>query len=225
MTDILFLASGGGGNFKFLYHAIEALQLPYRIVGLISDRMCAANEFAEQNNIFTKAIKYNKQRTEELDEIISNTQPHIVITNIHKILAPTTLLAAPGAMFINLHYSLLPAYAGMINMEPVNAAKAVNNRFIGVSSHDVIEEVDAGKIIAQAVFQPEWDADIVTIYDTVFKSGALTLLNAILLKTEQKKSTAITITINNYEVTLSESIFDTDKLNNSLFWSKISSKK
>ena len=66
-------------------------------------------------------------------------------------------------------------------MTTVDKAKELNVKFIGVTSHYVTEEVDAGKIIAQASFIPKWDEhELDLIYDTVFQSGCLVLLMSIL---------------------------------------------
>lgn len=219
--NILFLASGGGGNFRFLYYAIKELNLNYKLIGLISDRPCMANNAATQFEIYNNIVKYNRHDTEELDAELALIKPDIVITNINKILALKTLKINNNTIFINLHYSLLPAFAGMIGMEPIVAAKKTNNKYIGVSVHQVIEKVDAGEIISQSIFTPNWNGDIKTIYDTVFKIGALTLLNAILKQTNNLVPQEKKIEINNYEITLLDNNFNVDIINTDLFWRKL----
>lgn len=207
---VLFLASGGGGNFRFIYHANEALNLNFEMLGIISDRICRAHEFACTHNLYSKAIKYSRSNVEELNEELQRLKPDIVITTIHKILAESTLSAVPECKFINLHYSLLPSFKGTINMQPVDQGKSLNAQFIGTSVHEVIEEVDAGRLISQSIFHPDWNSDINIIYDTVFKSGCLALLNA-LLKTKENSNSyypAKSFLLNNYEVTFSEALFN-----------------
>ena len=51
---IVFLVSGGGGTLKFIFFAIEKLQLPIQIVGIIADRVTNLEKFANKNNIYYK---------------------------------------------------------------------------------------------------------------------------------------------------------------------------
>ena len=50
MKNIVFLVSGSGGTLKFLYFAIKALNLNYKILGVIADRECQSLEFAKREN-------------------------------------------------------------------------------------------------------------------------------------------------------------------------------
>ena len=53
---------------------------------------------------------------------LNKLNPDVIITNIHKIIDSDTLNMFPSK-FINLHYSLLPSFAGYIGMETVEKAK------------------------------------------------------------------------------------------------------
>lgn len=180
MKKIIFLVSGGGGTLRYIYNATILLQESYRIQAVISDRESDAIKFAEEHSIPNYLVSYKRNSPDELNTLLKELNADIVVTNIHKILDETTLNCC-SSTFINLHYSLLPSFKGLIGMATVDKAKELNVRFIGASSHHVTEEVDAGTIICQASFIPKWDKQKINIiYDTIFQSGCLVLLSSIL---------------------------------------------
>ena len=178
MSRIVFLGSGGGGNLKFIYNYFLNDQ-SVKIVGVITDRQCGAGEFAEINKIPLSQLSFkrSKEENQKLIEILNKYNPEIIVTNIHKILSKEIVEAFNGKL-INLHYSYLPAFKGLIGMAPVNEALELNNSFIGTTCHYVNTDVDAGKVICQGIFNRRKSKDI---YQTTFENGALTLLNGIYL--------------------------------------------
>lgn len=178
MKKILFLASGGGGNFKFIHQAILCGRLDPVELYVIADRNCGAVEYAEKYGINNFVIQYTRGAPEELRSCLLNVTPDLIITNWHKIIDSDTVRAHEGRL-INLHYSLLPAFGGLIGIEPIKKAYENGCKFIGPTCHFVDEGVDTGKIIAQAVFSTERPFDeSVTM---MFRSGCLVLLKAIKL--------------------------------------------
>jgi len=115
MKSVIFLVSGNGGNLKFIYQAAKLLEIDLKIQHVIADRDCKAIEFAKNNAIQNTQIKYNSNSPNELDSILKNASPSAVITNIHKILSPTSIF--PHHQYINLHYALLPSFKGLIGMD------------------------------------------------------------------------------------------------------------
>jgi phosphoribosylglycinamide formyltransferase-1 len=177
---IIFLASGNGGHLKFVYHTITLLDLKCRIINVVCDRDCGAYQFALKENIPATIITYNKNNTNQLKHILAISDADIVITNIHKILDAETLKATK-AKFINLHYSLLPAYKGFIGMKTLDAAQENNTLFVGATCHEVIEEVDAGRILAQCVIAVNWECESKDyISNIIFRGANLILLNSII---------------------------------------------
>lgn len=176
---IVFLVSGNGGNLKFIYNSIKLFSYPFEIVAVIADRFCGAYTYAKENNIKTFLVNYSKENDTELQNILQHINCDIVITNIHKILTKN-ILECTNAKFINLHYSLLPAFTGYIGMKTVDLAKQQNCQFIGATTHIVSEKLDGGKILSQGLFAVDWTCDIGLIYDKVFKLGCYILLNTLL---------------------------------------------
>lgn len=198
---IVFLVSGGGGTLKFIYFVIKKLQLPIQIVGIIADRETVVDKFAKEKNIYFKQITYGQSEPISLQKELNLLNPDVIITNIHKIIDSDTLNMFPSK-FINLHYSLLPSFAGYIGMETVEKAKEQNVGFIGGTCHEVNEIVDAGKIIHQGSFAVDWNNDK-DIVDTVFKTSCLAILGGICTKTEIRKKDTERVIINDKEVIFS----------------------
>jgi phosphoribosylglycinamide formyltransferase-1 len=71
----------------------------------------------------------------------------------------------------------LPAFGGLIGIEPIKRAYDQGCKYIGPTCHFVDEGVDTGKILAQGVFTTDRSFnDAVTI---MFRTGCLVLLNGL----------------------------------------------
>ncbi|MFN3428761.1 MAG: phosphoribosylglycinamide formyltransferase [Candidatus Sericytochromatia bacterium] len=178
MTRVVFLASGGGGTMRFLHRCIQEGRLPdFELVGVVADRDCGALTYAGANGLPHRQIHYRRDDNAAMLATLAEWRPDVVITNIHRIL-DAELVATYRGKLVNLHYSLLPAFKGLIGVEPVRQALAHGCRFVGTTVHLVEEEVDAGPIVAQSVVPVTTD-DLDALMDQVFRSGCLNLLNAL----------------------------------------------
>ena len=182
MIKIGFLASGNGGTLKFL-HLVQKMNIyDYSIQFVIADRDCGALEYAVNNDITAHLVKYDRTNRQDLFNILGQYKgADLMITNIHKVLDNNILELFNGRL-INLHYSLLPAYGGLIGMKTVDKARTDNTMFIGATCHEVSEVLDGGKIICQSCFSVDWNLSDEVIKDLVFQSANLCLLNSILIK-------------------------------------------
>lgn len=176
MKNIVFLGSGGGGNLKFI-HKYFGKEL-FNISGILTDRYCGLNAYADSENINHKILSFKRNEIENkvLIDAITLLSPDIIITNVHKILSLEVVNYFKGKL-INLHYSYLPAFKSMIGMKPVDEAVKLNNLFIGTTVHIVSEQVDSGNTISQGIFCRKKFSNI---HQKTFECGALTLLSAIL---------------------------------------------
>jgi len=179
MKKILFLASGGGGTMKFVHLVSQMIEVPFEIVGVLADRECGSTEYCKKNNIDYKIIEPWKKRIEEAVLYIMEIHPDIVVTNIHKIL-PREVFTCCNAKFINLHYSLLPSYGGVIGFKTLELAKKNNARIIGATCHEVTEIVDGGKILAQSAMAVDWSRDYNSIGNSIFRMACKTILTEIM---------------------------------------------
>jgi phosphoribosylglycinamide formyltransferase 1 len=178
MKNIAFLCSGGGGNMRFVAAAIDAGWLSGRLCAVITDRECLANRFAREHGLPTMQIDFSEMGQSLLMQALTAIAPDIIVTNVHRILAPGVVQAFRGRL-INLHYSLLPAFGGTIGTRPVSLALASGSQFIGVTAHEVEVVVDSGSPIVQTAI-PVADGDTTeNVMDLVFRVGCLTLLNAL----------------------------------------------
>ena len=182
---LCFLLSGGGGNLKFFKTSIESNLIDNIELFAISDRDCPAIEYAKKKNMPAAIIKYTRDYNSELLGYLKKFNPDVIVTNWHKIIDSDVVETYAGKM-INLHYSLLPAFPGLIGVEPIANAYIAGCQFVGATTHFVNNETDAGEIISQAVVKRKKDFDC-TVND-VFRAGCLILLNSVLIFSGSKKN-------------------------------------
>jgi len=211
---LCFLSSSNGGNFKFFHLAQEKGILRNIELSLIADRDCRALEYAIENGIKHKRIKYRRDYNEELLNTLEEVEPDIIVTTWNKIIDNYTVTKFQGKL-INLHYSLLPAFAGLIGTEPIVKAYERNCQFIGVTCHYVDEGVDTGKIISQAVIKK--DVPIELAIPRIFRMGCLILLNSILLITNED----LIERRNNSKFNYSPSLLFNDEIFDEKFWKEL----
>lgn len=149
-NKICFLVSGNGGHLKFLHLTKQLFKLKHFDILVISDRECGAIEYAKSTKLKMKRIEYSTSQTNQLDEALSKFDPDLIITTWHKII-DNNIVKKYNNKLINLHYSLLPAFKGLIGIKPIQKAYSQQCRFIGATCHFVNEDVDSGLIISQAI--------------------------------------------------------------------------
>lgn len=219
MIKIAFLVSGNGGTLIFVDQAIKHLNIEATVTKIIADRDCGAVSYAIKENIPQKILakeNFEENLINELDDV----NPDIIITNIHKILSQKILNAFEGK-FINLHYSLLPAFGGLIGMKTITEAKKQNCRFIGATVHRVNEFVDAGKILYQVSIPVNWTTSV-DVEDSIFKAASMILLAYIKdLTLTSKNDTDQIIDLNNNKIYFSPSIQMESLFLDNSFWLKI----
>lgn len=150
--NILFLSSGNGGNLKFMY-LLSQMAKDFNIhLSVIADRTCGALNFAQKNGLQNEIIEMKKMKDQEFIAKVDSHSPTVIFTTIHKILS-TKVLERFGEKLVNLHYSLLPSYAGTFGMEGVKLGSERADFLLGVTTHKLVDEVDKGEPIIQSVFK------------------------------------------------------------------------
>ncbi len=182
MAKLLFLASGGGGNLKFIKQCIEEGIIKNCDVEMIADRDCGAYIYAKNSGLPAKIVDYSRTNNAQLLDAIRQSEPDMIITNIHKVL-DAQIVGICNKRLINLHYSLLPLFKGEIGSKPVQQALEHDCKFIGTTVHYVNEVVDDGEIISQSVIRVIKEMNFDSLMNFVFRSGCLNLLNALNLNT------------------------------------------
>jgi len=174
--NLVFLVSGNGGNLKFFDLALKSGIIHGLSLYVIADRDCGAANYAAKIGIPVEIINYTINYRAELASALARISPDVIVTNWYKILDAVTVRDFEGKM-LNLHYSLLPSFGGLIGLEPIKQAYSSGCKFIGPTCHLVSENVDGGMIVAQSVFAV--DTLIENAIELMFRRGCLTLLNAI----------------------------------------------
>jgi len=183
LKKVIILFSGEGTNLE---NIIKTLHLTKKIevVKAISNKKDANGlKRAEKYTIPTLVIEdKNFTAREEFDmqlvkEIEKESPDLVVLAGFMRILTPTFTKNIDA---INIHPSLLPLFRGANAIE--NSFKS-NMLVAGVSVHDVSEELDGGKIIAQDSFDKkdmsfaEFEKRIHEIEYTLYPKAILKKLN------------------------------------------------
>lgn len=149
MKKVVILISGRGSNMQSLLEA----QLPCHIAAVISNRADAAGlDVAKAHGIATAVISHRDYADRAafdaaLSAEIDRCQPDfVVLAGFMRILTDAFVHHYAGRM-INIHPSLLPAYAGVNTHE---RALRDGVKIHGCTVHFVTPELDHGPIIIQA---------------------------------------------------------------------------
>ena len=149
---IAVLASGRGSNLQALLRAIDASQLPARIVGVFSDKpKSGAIAIAREHGLHAVALKPRDYadraaHDEALFSAVADVQPDLIVcAGYLRIISDATVRRFEDRM-INLHPSLLPRHPGLDTHARVLAAGEAEH---GASVHAVIPALDAGPVLAQ----------------------------------------------------------------------------
>ncbi|HLY30921.1 MAG TPA: phosphoribosylglycinamide formyltransferase [Ktedonobacterales bacterium] len=166
MPIIGVLVSGRGSNLEAILRAIEAGTLHARVGLVISSRADApALDIAARSCVPTCVIapKAYASRAEGGQAIIAALREadveYVVLAGYKPILDGAVIRAYPDHI-VNVHPSLLPAFAGGMAPRPQTEALEAGVKISGCTVHFVTEAVDAGPIIAQAAV-PVYDDDTV----------------------------------------------------------------
>lgn len=160
------LVSGRGSNLQAILRAIDSGELAARVALVISSRADApALDIAAKAGVPTQVIvpKMYASRAEAGEAIVAALREAgarvVALAGYKPILDGSVVRAFPDAI-LNVHPSLLPAFAGGMAPRPQTDALESGVKLSGCTVHFVTEEVDAGPIIAQAAV-PVLDDDTV----------------------------------------------------------------
>ncbi len=162
MKNIVILISGSGSNMAAIVGAARrddwAGSLGARVVAVISNRAGAGGlALASEQGVATHVLEHRAFATREafdaaLTALIERYDSPtgsalVVLAGFMRILGPVFVNRYAGRL-LNIHPSLLPAFAGLHTHE---RALAAGCKFVGATVHQVTAELDHGPILAQAV--------------------------------------------------------------------------
>ena len=159
------LISGRGSNLAALIAAARSPAYPAEIALVISNRADAAGlQHASAAGIPTQVIEHRPFRDDRarheaaIDSALRENGIELVcLAGYMRLLTPFLVRAWSGRL-LNIHPSLLPAFPGL---DTHARALAAGVKLHGCTVHLVVENTDAGPILAQAAVPvlPDDDAD------------------------------------------------------------------
>ena len=170
---VAMLISGRGTNLQALIDARDAGHLDAEIVAVICNhRGMQGVRRARVAGIPTYEVIRREYRTREDHHaaMLACAQRHgaelIVLGGFDRILSSAWVQAYPNRI-INIHPSLLPAFAGGMNPKPQQDALKAGVKIAGCTVHFATDEVDAGPIIAQAAVPVLMDDTVATLANRI----------------------------------------------------------
>jgi phosphoribosylglycinamide formyltransferase-1 len=157
------LISGRGSNFEALAASVDSGRIPNAEIAIVlSNREDAPGlERARARRIPARGIASKGLEREAFDrQIVAALEEKkvdlVCLAGYMRLLSPYFVRAFPDRI-LNIHPSLLPAFPGL---EAQRQALEHGVKFTGATVHFVDEQLDAGRIIVQAVVPVE-DGDTV----------------------------------------------------------------
>jgi phosphoribosylglycinamide formyltransferase-1 len=158
MRNIVILISGSGSNMAAIVRAAELgrwdQRLNVRVAAVLSNRADAQGlAFAQDHGIAIAVLDHKAFASREafdaalMAEIDRYAPDLLVLAGFMRILTPGFVAHYAGRL-LNIHPSLLPAFAGLNTHQRAIDAGC---RFAGATVHQVTAELDHGAILAQAV--------------------------------------------------------------------------
>lgn len=154
MRRLGILASTRGTHLATLVEAIKQQRLPASIEIVITNKSTApVLERARAYHLPVQCVEVNGLTREDYDKKISALlHKHgvelVVLMGYMRILSADFVQEWENKI-INVHPSLLPAFAGKMDMEVHRTVIAAGEKETGCTVHYVTQEVDAGPIILQ----------------------------------------------------------------------------
>jgi phosphoribosylglycinamide formyltransferase 1 len=154
MIHLAVLGSTRGTNLNALVEAIDKEDLAASIELVISNKanaaiLAKAAHFGIKS-VFADPKDFNREEFDSyLSTILSQHRVDLVVLiGYMRILSPQFVLNWENKI-INIHPSLLPAYAGLMDLEVHTAVLQAAETETGCTVHFVTEQVDAGPILIQ----------------------------------------------------------------------------
>ena len=172
---IAVLVSGRGSNLQALIDAIERGELRAQIALVICNHAGApALERTASRGIPTRLIvrrDYPSREAQQAAMLAALQEARValvVLAGFDRILDASIVRAFPYRI-VNIHPSLLPAFAGGMAPRPQSDALAAGVKLSGCTAHLVTEEIDAGPIIAQMAVPVLEDDTVDTLSDRILE--------------------------------------------------------
>lgn len=154
---IVVMVSGSGTNLQAVLDAVREGRIDVEIAAVGADKPCTGLERARAAGVETFLVRPgdhpDRMRwNRALQEAVAAREPdRIVFAGFMRIVDAEFVEAFAGRI-VNTHPSLLPSFPGA---HAVRDALAHGVKVTGVTVHEVVADVDAGPILAQAAVPVE----------------------------------------------------------------------
>ena len=176
---LAFLCSGSGGNLRVARRATAEGLLPgWQLAGVVADRECGALAWARTAGLESRRVSAERGEDRELLAALEELRPDLVVAAFDRVLGDAVVRAWEGRI-VNLHYSILPAFAGSTGAASVRRALEAGCRVVGATVHRLTRELDAGPILAQAALGVPRGEDFGATMNRVFRCGAVSLMGVL----------------------------------------------
>ena len=158
MHRIAVFASGKGTNFEAIAAACSRGEIDAQVALLVCDKpqaevvQKAAALGIECFAFSAKEYSSKEEYEQKIVELLDSHGVELVCLAGYMRIVGSVLLGAYGGKIINIHPSLLPAFAGA---RAVEQAIEYGVKVFGITIHWVDNTLDGGKIIAQQAFNYE----------------------------------------------------------------------
>jgi phosphoribosylglycinamide formyltransferase-1 len=179
------LVSGRGSNLVAILSAIGQGELRARVGLVISSRAdapalaCAAERGISTTVIVPRDYPSRAAAGAAIVAALRGAGVELVVLAGYKPILDACVVQAFAQRIINVHPSLLPAFAGGMAPRPQAEALAAGVKLSGCTVHFVTEEVDAGPIIAQAAVSVLDDDTVEALADRILEQEHRLLPQAI----------------------------------------------
>ena len=150
------MASGRGSNTEAILSAVDRGDLRDQVSAIISNRTDAGViDIAAQHGVSSHVVprkdfdSRNAQQHRMLEILQMTHTDFVALAGFSSILKPEIVTAYPNQI-LNIHPSLLPAFAGGMAPQPQAEALKAGVKISGCTVHLVTNATDAGPIVAQA---------------------------------------------------------------------------
>ena len=154
MKRIVILVSGRGSNAQAIVQRCAAEAWPAQVVALVANRPgAAAVDFAAGQGIATAVVDHRSFADREafdaeLARVVDGFAPDLVLLAGFMRILTDGFVAHYAGRLLNIHPSLLPAFAGLHTHQRAITAGC---KLAGATVHFVTPTLDHGPIVAQAV--------------------------------------------------------------------------
>lgn len=178
---LVVMVSGSGTNLQAIIDALHKGDVDVDIVAVGADKPCAGLKRAEAAGIDTFLVPLanypeREQWNRSLERAIAGYNPDRVVFAGFMRIVDAHLVARFAGRIINTHPSLLPSFPGA---HAVRDALNFGVKVTGASVHEVVADVDAGPILAQAAVPVTPEDTEETLHERIKSAERGLLVNAL----------------------------------------------